>query len=130
MNNATYTFQLLFGSNTASSIASYLGINSVDTNYMNTYTSDNIVNLTKYTSYNIILDNTENEIENVSGSVFSFVVPQLSGNLQFSFYEGDEFVQRIKLTNGLKSMRVRVVDDNYNQIKLMTDFYLILEKIC
>ena len=124
----TGTFRFLFGSYTYNSSKNILGF-TADTVTSSSLTSDIPINLTHTLSLNVRLEGhgIQNYLQDNSSNFYSFSIPVSSNSKELVLYE-PLHPQFIKLENSLSDIRVRVLNEDNDQVTLYNDYYFVLQK--
>lgn len=125
----TGTIKFWFGTYTSNSAKNILGFIG-DTVSASSLTSDVPINLTDTLSYNIRLEGNgiQNFIQDNSSNFYSFSIPVVGNSLELFHYE-PLHNQYVKLSNPLSDIRVRVINEDGDQMTLYNEYYFVLQKI-
>ena len=127
---ATQPFVLNWGTRPSNSIARCLGFAAVDTDNGVLIGGTTIVVIDTVLSFNIIIDGL-GAIVNSKGMWSTFYVPmdQNSGTRSFVLFQPEEFQQCIDVSQSKSQLRIRVVDDDGQQLDLQQNWQMILAKM-
>jgi hypothetical protein len=125
----TGTLKFLFYNYTENSAKHILGFigNSDDSSSI---TGDLPINLTDTLSYNIRLEcnGIQNFIQDSSSNFYSFSVPILSNSLELTYHEPFNN-QYVKFENPISDIRVKILNEESEQMTLYNDYYFVIQKV-
>ena len=128
--NSTAGICFTFGTNTENTAAKILGFNEIDgTTYETSHTSDNPIDLNTYKEIFVnIEENKEREIFGVNYFHSSLFIFGDGGIGELVRYNYKDFAQQYMTFERTKHLTIGIHDLNENEIKLNSDYTMILEK--
>ncbi len=124
----TGTVKFWFATYTENSAKDILGFTG-DTISASSLTSDIPIDLTDTLSLNVRIEGNgiENFLQDNNANFYSFTVPIISNSLELNYYEPTH-PQYIKINNPIRDIRVRILNEDNEQIVMHNEYYFVLQK--